>query len=52
MQVKIGLVALINNYKILLNQNTIIPIEFNQNGFITSFKNIVWVDFIKIKQNK
>ncbi|VEN46624.1 unnamed protein product [Callosobruchus maculatus] len=49
MQTKVGLITVLNNYKVTLNKKTIYPIEYDPFSPILSIKGKVWLDLTKIE---
>lgn len=48
LQSKVGLTALLKNYKIKLSKKTKLPLTLDTRSFITSAKGGVWLDVEKI----
>lgn len=52
MTTKVGLVSILENYDISLNEKTHVPLEFNESGgFILSVKGDVWTNVKKHVDN-
>nr|AKZ17695.1 cytochrome P450 monooxygenase CYP6BQ36 [Tenebrio molitor] len=49
MQSKVGLTALLKNYRISLNKKTKVPLVISKNSFITAVEGSIWLDVEKIK---
>nr|AFI45025.1 cytochrome P450 CYP6BW2 [Dendroctonus ponderosae] len=47
LQAKVGLIALLNNFKFTLNEKTPMPIQIDR-GFIITVKGNVWVDAVRL----
>ena len=48
MQVKIGLVEILSNYKVILNSKTQEPLQFITNSLVFGAKNVIYLNLEKL----